>query len=235
MKTKMKTHHALCGLLSGLLLLAAGTAQTHAGLLVPAAAGSQLYVANYNNNTVDKITPGGVGSLFANTGMSGPHDLAFDSAGNLYVANFAVGLGTTIEKFTPGGVGSVFASTGLSGPVGLAFDGAGDLYAANWTTNTIEKFTPGGVGSLFANTGLSTPFGLAFDGAGNLFASNVGNNTIEKFSSVGADLGVFADSSDGLNQPAFLAFAPAPEPTSAALLLGSGAMLLLRRRRAAAR
>lgn len=29
----MKTKHALCGLLSRLLLLAAGTAQTHAGLI----------------------------------------------------------------------------------------------------------------------------------------------------------------------------------------------------------
>jgi hypothetical protein len=62
MKTKMKTHHALCGLLSGLLLLAAGTAQTHAGLLVPAAHGAQLYVGNYNINTIEKFTTGGVGS-----------------------------------------------------------------------------------------------------------------------------------------------------------------------------
>ena len=33
MKTNMKTHHGLCGILSGLLWLAAGTAQTHAGLI----------------------------------------------------------------------------------------------------------------------------------------------------------------------------------------------------------
>ncbi len=143
-----KTNTALCGLLSGLLLLAAGTAQTHAGLLVPAAPGAQLYVANLGNNT-------------------------------------------------------------------------------------IEKFTPGGVGSVFATTTLPDPYGLAFDSAGNLYVSNYGNNTIQQFSSTGTDLGVFADSSDGLNGPVGLAFGAVPEPTSAVLLLGSGAMLLLRRRRAA--
>ena len=48
-----KTNTALCELLSGLLLLAAGTAQTHAGLLVPAAPGAQLYMANLGNNTIE--------------------------------------------------------------------------------------------------------------------------------------------------------------------------------------
>ena len=36
-------------------LLAAGTAQTHAGLLVPAAPGAQLYVANISSNTIVKF------------------------------------------------------------------------------------------------------------------------------------------------------------------------------------
>ena len=80
---------------------------------------------------------------------------------------------------------------------------------------------------------LNQPTGLAFDNAGNLYAANSGNSTIRQFSSSGTDLGVFADSSDGLNGPAYLAFAPVPEPGTALLLLGSGAMLLLRRRRRA--
>ena len=81
-----KTKHALCGLLSGLLsgllLLAAGTAQTHAGLLVPAAPGDALYVANIGNNTIEKFTTGGVGSVFASRGLNLPEFLAFtDDAG----------------------------------------------------------------------------------------------------------------------------------------------------------
>jgi DNA-binding beta-propeller fold protein YncE len=45
--------------------------------------------------------------------------MAFDSAGNLYVANQA---NNTVQRFTPGGAGSVFVNSGLSNPQGLAFD-----------------------------------------------------------------------------------------------------------------
>ena len=81
-------------------------------------------MANYLGDTIEKFTPGGVGSVFANTGLNGPIGLAIDKAGNVYVANY---LGDTIEKFNPGGVGSVFANTGLNGPHGLAFDRAGSI------------------------------------------------------------------------------------------------------------
>ena len=56
-------------------------------------------MANYGANTIEKFTPGGVGSVFATTGLNGPIGLAFDSAGNLYAANAS---NNTIEKFTPG-------------------------------------------------------------------------------------------------------------------------------------
>src|SRR5437773_12088870 len=46
-----------------------------------------LYVSNYNSNTIVKFTSGGVGSVFASAGLSGPVGLAFDAAGNLYAAN----------------------------------------------------------------------------------------------------------------------------------------------------
>lgn len=53
---------------------------------------------------------------------------------------------------------------------------------------------------------MNGPSGLAFDSAGNLFVANNVANTIEKFSSTGTDLGVFADSSDGITAPITLAF-----------------------------
>jgi DNA-binding beta-propeller fold protein YncE len=117
-----------------------------------------IYVANASTSTLERFTSGGVGSLFANTGLNGPIGLAFDSGGNLYAANSG---DNTIQKFTPGGAGSLFAISGLSQPWGLAFDSAGYLFAANFANNTIEKFTPGGVGSLFANTGLTDPTFIA--------------------------------------------------------------------------
>ncbi|MEI7713259.1 MAG: PEP-CTERM sorting domain-containing protein [Rhodospirillales bacterium] len=79
-----------------------------------------LYVSNFTNNSISKITSGGVVSTFA-SGLSGPQGLAFDSAGNLFVANKN---NNTIDEITPGGVVSVFASTGLSSPIGIAFGAA---------------------------------------------------------------------------------------------------------------
>ncbi len=77
-----------------------------------------LFVANQGNNTIEKFTSGGVGSVFANTGLDVPSGVAFDSADNLYAVNQG---NNTVEKFTPGGVGSVFAnSSGLFGPTYIA-------------------------------------------------------------------------------------------------------------------
>jgi len=51
--------------------------------------------------------------------LNQPEGLAFNSAGDLFVANQ---LGNDIIEFTPGGVGSIFAS-GLANPIALAFQG----------------------------------------------------------------------------------------------------------------
>lgn len=86
----------------------------------------------------------------ATGGLNSPFDLAFDSAGNLFVSNQG---DNTILKFSPDGTRSVFASTVLNIPTGLAFDSVGNLYAANYGDNTIAKFTPEGLGSIFASGG----------------------------------------------------------------------------------
>ncbi len=155
-----------------------------------------LYEADGSANRIEKITPGGVVSVFATNGLGLPRGLAFDSAGNLYAANWG---SRTIEKFTPNGVGTVFASTGLNAPNDLAFDSAGNLYVASGGNNTIVKFTPNGVGTVFAS--LITPVGLAFDAAGNLYVANEG--WIEKYTPNGVGT-VFA--STGLDGPWGLAF-----------------------------
>jgi hypothetical protein len=60
-------------------------------------------------DTILKFTPTGVKSTFA-TGLNFPRGLAFDNAGNLFVAEIAVPPPGDILKFTPGGKKSVFAS-----------------------------------------------------------------------------------------------------------------------------
>jgi streptogramin lyase len=191
-------------LLTTLVLLTAlhlGAAQSRADL---------LFVTNSATDTGDtpnvtKFDAGGNPTVFATTGIGIPSGLAFDSAGNLYVANET---GNAIRKFSPAGVDlGNFATTGLNGPEGLAFDSAGNLYVANAGSNTVRRFSPAGVDlGDFATTGLNFPSGLAFDSAGNLYVTNANNtvNTVRKFSPSGVDLGNFATT--GLNGPEGLAF-----------------------------
>ena len=166
-----------------------------------------LYAANLLNNTIEKFTPGGGRSVFANASvLNGPMGLAVDSAGNLYAGNY---FGNRIIKFTPAGVPSVFASSGLSGPIGLAFDGGGNLYVANSGSGSIQRFTPGGVGSPFGSGRLAFPAGLAFDTAGNFYVANYNGSFIEKFTPDGTGTDFVTT---GLSGPSFMTIIPEPAP-----------------------
>ena len=121
---------------------------------------ADLYVSNFRDGKVSVLGPGGGAATTFATGFHNPAGLAFDAAGNLYVANLTA---NTVSEVTPGGVVTTFA-TGFSGPAGLAFDAAGNLYVANRSNNTVSEVTPGGVVSTFA-TGFSAPSFLAFSPA----------------------------------------------------------------------
>jgi sugar lactone lactonase YvrE len=138
-----------------------------------------LYVGNYGNNTVSKVTPDGVVTTFVASGLDGPVALAFDSSGNLYVANYN---NSTISKVAPDGVVSTFVSSGLSYPDALAFDSGGNLYATN-NNNVVNRIAPDGTVTTFAS--ISAPNGLAFDSSGNLYVTDNLYNTVSKVSPSG--------------------------------------------------
>ena len=136
-----------------------------------------VYVADFNNHTVRKITPTGVVTTLAGfAGDSNPTDrdgtgvdarlyyptgIALDSAGNIYVTEQH---GYTIRKITPAGVVSTLAGTfGVSGsadgtgsaarfffPCGIAVDSGGNVYVSEILNQTIRKITPAGVVSTIA-------------------------------------------------------------------------------------
>ncbi len=106
--------------------------------------------------------------------MDNPDALAFDSSGNLYVANVG---NDTVEMFAPGSTtASATYSAGLDYPEALAFDSSGNLYVANYGNTTVEMFAPGSTtASATYSAGLDYPDALAIDSSGNLYVANYGS------------------------------------------------------------
>ena len=109
------------------------------------AAADNLYVSNYNNQTIERFAQDGTNSVFASNPagqffLDNPTGIAFDRNGNLYVANNGIGV---IEEFTPGGNASTFANIGLAtNPFGLACEEAGSLYVAMKITSSGDSCSP---------------------------------------------------------------------------------------------
>ena len=124
-----------------------------------------LYVADFNNDAIRKITPDLVVSTPAGGAQNGSNDgsgqgasfrgplgVAVDGAGNLYVTDEN---NDTIRKVTPGGLVTTLAGSPLSGgwvdgtggdarmtyPHGIAVDGSGNIYVADLLNNTIREGT----------------------------------------------------------------------------------------------
>jgi hypothetical protein len=143
------------------------------GDLFVAAGGHDIYEFINNNGTLSSSPV-----IFA-SGLDEPYGLAFNSAGNLFVADNGNG---EITEITPAGTQSTFAS-GLKHPTGLAFNGEGDLFVLVYTNNSplkggplgygaIIEITPGGTQSTYASTGTNADIGLVSEGLVDLFVAN---------------------------------------------------------------
>ncbi|MEX1139903.1 MAG: hypothetical protein WEF53_11225 [Bacteroidota bacterium] len=124
-----------------------------------------IYVSSYGDGTVKRVpSTGGTMTNFV-TGQDNPAGIAFDKAGNLYIANFN---SNQVRIKTPS-ADTVFA-TFAYGPTGLVFDNLGNLFVSHQLAHTISKVSPSGTISTFA-TGILSPHNIAFDNRGNLFVS----------------------------------------------------------------
>ena len=106
----------------------------------------------YGSSLVEKFSPTGANlGVFASTGLSFPTGLAFDAAGNLFVANAGTG---AVTKFSATGTFVGTFASGLAGPQGLAFDSAGNLYVTSGQFSSngglVEKFSP--IGTILADS-----------------------------------------------------------------------------------
>ncbi|MCP9944063.1 RICIN domain-containing protein [Streptomyces somaliensis] len=139
-----------------------------------------LFIAEYNNHRIRKVTANGKISTVAGTGtpgfggdggpaasaqLNGPHTVVVDGAGTLHVADYG---NHRIRKITADGKISTVAGTGtpgfggdggpataarLSGPVEVVVDGAGTLHVADYGNHRVRKVTADGKISTVAGTG----------------------------------------------------------------------------------
>jgi sugar lactone lactonase YvrE len=143
-----------------------------------------LYVTRLDNKVQKFDTVGNSLGFFATTNMNQPRGLAFDSAGNLFVANQA---NNTISKYNSAGVYVSNITSNLSSPQGLAFDSSGNLYAANQNSNTITKYNSSGtyLSSIGDASNVYQATGVAITSAGNIYASSLGYSQVNRFNSTG--------------------------------------------------
>ena len=151
--------------------------------------GNDLFVAN-NGSSLDagyieeyNLTTDAAVGMYA-TGLVGPRGIAFDSAGNLYVAD--QGNGTVVEIPTGGGSLDTLAS-GLTAPNDVVYSN-GVLYATEGGANLVVTISEGSATTLVNGSGLSSPNGIAV-GSGNLLVVSHGSNQVLAYTVGGAPLG----------------------------------------------
>jgi uncharacterized protein (TIGR03437 family) len=210
-----------------------------------------LYIADSANNVIRQVS-GGVITTFAGNHIAGfsheggpavvaalnvPLDIAFDTAGNAYIADSGNG---RIRMVSPSGVitsvvgggttyteGGLATASVLSGPQGVAADSSGNLFISDTdghkifkvSSNTITTFAGTGTRGFAGDGGspkdaqFNAPSSIVLDGSGNVYITDLFNARIRKITSSSvstvAGNGLTAYSGDGGSAQNALMNAPA--------------------------
>ena len=185
-----------------------------------------LYIAA--SAEVFKISPAGVQTNVAGNGIYGHSGdggaataarlgdilaIAFDTAGNLYLADSS-SAGSYIREITTDGRITTIAGTSTSGfngdsqlatsaelnfPAGVAVDHSGNIYVADTGNSRIRKFTVGGSITTIAGNGsygppidgsatsgtLGSPEGMYLDSSGNVYTADADWDVVIKINGFG--------------------------------------------------
>jgi len=190
-----------------------------------------LFISDGGNYVIRKVatngiitTIAGIPNGFGYTGDGGPataakigavFGMAFDAAGNLYLADASFHV---IRKIATNGIITTIAGNGTNGfsgdggaatsaqfnqPWDVYVDGGNNLYVADYNNHAVRKITAAGIISTVAGIGgslnagfsgdggaataakLNHPASVTLDAAGNIYISDYSNNRIRKVSTTG--------------------------------------------------
>lgn len=181
------------------------------------------YAGNYAAGTNGPLGDGGPAT---SANLGGPGGLAFDTAGNLYIASSAsrirqVAVATGIITTVAGngvygytGDGGPAINATLTDPAGLALDSAGNIYIADTNNEVIREVnaatgiistivgdgTPayGGDGGPALNAEMYAPIAVTLDSARNIYIADWLNNVVRKVTAATGVITTFAGSYAGL-------------------------------------
>jgi sugar lactone lactonase YvrE len=173
---------------------------------IAADSSSNLFVFDYYNSRIRKITPDGAVSTFVGGGTSGlpgygtnvtlgsAESMTIDHSNTLYLVNYPSG--TSMVRVGSDGYASTVPLSGLVGGQardGICVDSGNNVYIADNNGNKIFRYRTNGVLEVFAGSGNSgsadgngiftsfaSPSALAADTADNIYVWDSGNNLIRR-------------------------------------------------------
>jgi sugar lactone lactonase YvrE len=180
-------------------------------LTVATAVNAQMTVVPTITSAAGNLIAGysGDSGLATNSELNSPADVAFDSAGNWYIADYincrirevtiATGdISTVAGNGTCGYNSDGIAATGaeLNNPNSVAIDSSGNIFIADDTNNRVRKVSAStgyistvagngiagysGDGAVATNAKLNGPSGVAVDSSGNIYIADRTNQRVRK-------------------------------------------------------
>lgn len=178
-----------------------------------------LYLTDFLNNRVRRVDTSGIITTVAGTGewgsagdagpatsalLAGPHGVATDQAGNIYVSDTG---NNRIRRIDPNGtismfVGAYSSAARLDYPKGLDLDDAGNLYIADFGNNRVVRADPSGNATVLAGdtegfsgdggpateAQLNNPYDVAVVSPDLMYVADFGNHRIRRLAVVAAPL-----------------------------------------------